>query len=203
MAALAGVVVNDAEVDDRGIGVVGGSILLSATPPLSNPPDSLPRVSSAEFKLGMRQVATPTAIATSNWQGERAGLTVSSFCSLNSDPPRMLVCVSRTAGAYPFIEQGGSLAINVLARHHDALALRFASGDACAGEARFESGHWGVLKTGAPILMDSVVTFDCCVLTIHQTDTHGMVIADVVDVRCEGSEEPLVYRDGKFVTVEH
>ncbi len=156
-------------------------------------------ITPAEFKRGMRQIATPTAIATSSWNGEPAGLTVSSFCSLNSAPPRMLVCINRSAGAFPLLAEGRNLGLNVLATHHQALAMQFASSD--NRPQRFEMGDWGTIMTGAPILLDSVVAFDCRVVSIHEMDTHGIVIADVVGMLCASSDVPLLYRDGKFVTI--
>ncbi len=158
-------------------------------------------ITPAEFKRGMRQIATPTAIATSSWNGEPAGLTVSSFCSLNSAPPRMLVCINRSAGAFPLLSEGRNLGLNVLATHHAGLAMHFGSADK-RGAQRFELGDWGSIMTGAPILLDSLVAFDCRVVSIHDKDTHGIVIADVVGMLCAGGDAPLLYRDGKFVTVE-
>lgn len=157
-------------------------------------------VDAAEFRSGMRGIAAPVALATTRGPHGPAGLTVTSFCSLSADPPRMLVCVNRDSSTYPVIAGARVLALNVLASQHEALAMRFASGDACRGRARFDEGRWTRLRTGAPVLEDTLVGFDCRVVRIHEEGTHGIIVGDVVATTGSGEGSPLLYRNGHFVT---
>lgn len=158
-------------------------------------------VSSAVFKEGMRRLALPTALVTTAHEGERGGLTVSSLCSVSTEPPRILVCVNTGAGAYPLLRASRVLAVNVLGEEHDALCMRFASGETCRGEARFAAGDWAEGSSGAPLLGDALVSFDCEVVEIHESATHAIVIADVIGVAGDPSAMPLLYRDGAFARV--
>ncbi|MDZ7809109.1 MAG: flavin reductase family protein [Arhodomonas sp.] len=157
-------------------------------------------VDARDFKQGMRALAAPVALATTVSEEGPAGLTVSSFCSLSAEPPRMLICVNRDSSAYPAIAASRVLALNVLALHHHGLALRFASGDACRGAERFAEGDWRRRDTGAPVLADALVSFDCRVTRIHEEGTHGVVIADVIAAEARREQPPLLYRDGRFLT---
>ncbi|MQM39937.1 NADH:FAD oxidoreductase [wastewater metagenome] len=157
-------------------------------------------VDGAEFRSGMRGIAAPVALATTRGPDGPAGLTVSSFCSLSVDPPRILVCINRDSSAYPVIAGRRVLALNVLAAHHETLAMRFASGDACRGEARFAAGRWAPLRTGAPVLEDALVGFDCRIVRVHEEGSHGIIVGDVVATTGSGATSPLLYRDGHFVT---
>lgn len=152
-----------------------------------------------EFRQGMRQLATPVALATTCSDGERAGLTVSSFCSLSAEPPRLLLCVNRQSATFPLLRVGGVLALNVLRQGQQELAMRFASGRACPGERRFAEGKWQTLVTGAPVLADSLVVFDCSIVSIQDSATHGVVIADILAMTHAEGEAPLLYRDGGFL----
>ncbi|WP_240466305.1 flavin reductase family protein [Arhodomonas sp. KWT] len=158
-------------------------------------------VDAAEFRGGMRGIAAPVALATTRGPDGPAGLTVTSFCSLSANPPRMLVCVNRDSSTYPVIADARVLALNVLASQHEALAMRFASGDAaCRGRARFDEGRWTRLRTGAPVLEDALVGFDCRAVHVHEEGTHGIIVGDVVATTGSGESSPLLYRDGHFVT---
>ncbi|WP_440996160.1 flavin reductase family protein [Arhodomonas sp. SL1] len=157
-------------------------------------------VDATTFKQGMRAMAAPVALATTASDTAPAGLTVSSFCSLSAEPPRLLVCVNRGSSAYPVLGATRTLALNVLATHHQALAMRFASGDACRGAERFAEGAWTGGETGVPVLADAVVSFECRITGIHEEGTHGIIIGDVVAARTEPAQAPLLYHDGRFVT---
>ncbi|PKO57819.1 MAG: flavin reductase [Betaproteobacteria bacterium HGW-Betaproteobacteria-13] len=158
------------------------------------------RVSSEAFKGGMRRVAQGVAIASLARGSERAGLTISSFSSLCADPPRMLACISKTAGAFPLLQRGGNLAINVLAEGQEALALRFSS-SSVKGDARFEVGRWETGESGAPVLDDALSVFDGRIKDIVDAGTHVIAVIDVLAVSGQGDKQALLYVDGRFATL--
>ncbi|NMT62716.1 flavin reductase family protein [Marinobacter orientalis] len=145
----------------------------------------------------MRQLAASVALATTVQNNRPAGLTVSSFCSLSTEPPRILVCVNKNSATYQSLKIGAPLAVNVLAHGQNALAMRFAS-SRHSGESRFAEGSWSTLVSGAPVLADCLTTFDCDIAEVHDGGTHGIVVADVLALAEPGCREPLLYCDGGF-----
>ena len=156
-------------------------------------------LSADEFKLGMRQLTLPVAVITVHSDAQRNGLTASSFCSVSVDPPRILVCVGKNASAHRQLTVGEGIGINVLASEQLDYALRFAS-KAFHGEQRFEKGNWHPLKSGAPMLEGSAVSFDCVVDQIIDDTTHSIVTATVVAVE-RSESDCLLYRNGAAVSV--
>lgn len=154
-------------------------------------------LSAEAFRRGMRRLALPTAVVTTAHDGVRGGLTVSSLCSVSTEPPRLLVCINTAASAFPLLRASGVLAVNMLAEGQGAQCMRFGS-SRCSGEARFAEGRWETARTGAPLLADALASFDCRVVEMHESATHAIVIADVVELRTAPDAMPLLYRDGAF-----
>jgi flavin reductase (DIM6/NTAB) family NADH-FMN oxidoreductase RutF len=155
-------------------------------------------VSAQAFKEGMRCLAAGVTIVTTIHDGVRSGLTATAVTSLSADPPQVLVCVNRSAGAHDLIHRGSRMCVNVLSRAHQHLAARFAGQDGVFGPERFDMGRWETLKTGAPVLADALASFDCIVTERIQASTHTIFIGRVVDVRARPKAKPLVYASGTY-----
>jgi len=156
----------------------------------------LKQVDGALFKEGMRQLTAGVTIVTTAIGNEHRGLTATAVCSLSAEPPTLLACVNREAGAHDPTLQSRVFCVNLLAAHHRDLAALFANPDNV--EERFESGEWGVLESGAPVLMDSLASFDCILGQTMRADTHTVLTGRVQAVRLDGSLEPLLYSRGAF-----
>ena len=57
-------------------------------------------VNSDDFREGMRQLAAGVTIVTTSIGDQRIGLTATAVCSLSAEPPMLLACVNREAGAH-------------------------------------------------------------------------------------------------------
>lgn len=168
-------------------------------------PDGAPESVNAEaFRQGMRRLAAGVTIVTTIHDGQRSGLTATAVTSLSVDPPQLLVCVNRTAGAHDLIRRGARLCVNVLSHTatHEKLAARFAGQGGVTGPDRFKAGKWIVLKSGAPVLVDALVSFDCIVTERIEASTHSIFIGRVIDVRFRAKARPLVYASGTFARLE-
>ena len=150
-----------------------------------------------KFKEGMRQLTAGVTIVTTAIGKERRGLTATAVCSLSAEPPTLLACVNREAGAHDPTLQSRVFCVNVLAAQHLELASHFASPNKTAVE-RFARGRWGTLETGAPVLMDSLASFDCILGQIMRADTHTVLTGRVQAVRSDDQLEPLLYSRGAF-----
>lgn len=161
----------------------------------------LESVAANDFKRGMRRLVAGVTIVTTIHDGERSGLTATAVTSLSADPPQLLVCVNRTATAHDLIHKGAKLCVNLLDQHHQLLASRFAGADGIHGEGRFDIGQWTALTTGAPVLADSIASFDCIVGETVDSATHTIFICRVVAVAARESGTPLLYESGGYRSV--
>lgn len=157
-------------------------------------------VDSRTFKDGMRRLAAGVTLVTTHGPQGRGGLTATAVCSLSADPPRLLACVNHSASCHDAIAASERFCVNVLALTHQALARRFAD-PTIRGEERFAEGHWTTFATGAPVLADALVAFDCRVADRLQSGTHTVFIGDVAAIHAGPDAPPLLYMDGGFSTL--
>jgi flavin reductase (DIM6/NTAB) family NADH-FMN oxidoreductase RutF len=150
------------------------------------------------FKAGMRHLAAHVClITTAGPGGARRGLTATAVCSVSADPPTLLCCVNRQIAPFAAIRESGIFAVNVLGVNDRDLAEHFAG--EIQGEARFETGVWNTLSTGAPVLESALATFDCRLTRLEEVATHGILFGEIQAVRSRGSStEPLLYVHGTF-----
>ncbi|WP_424139179.1 flavin reductase family protein [Roseomonas chloroacetimidivorans] len=87
----------------------------------------------------------------------------------------------------------GILCVNTLSGVQQDISAVFAGATKCPVEERFETGRWGTLLTGAPVLEDAVVSFDCRIADLVEKGTHTVFFAEVVAVRHSGQDAGLVY----------
>jgi flavin reductase (DIM6/NTAB) family NADH-FMN oxidoreductase RutF len=148
------------------------------------------------FVQGMRQLAASVTIVTTMVGEVRNGLTATAVCSLSAEPPTLLACVNRSASAHDPTLQSRVFCVNVLAQQHLELAMQFSSSKRL--DERFTTGQWGTLESGAPVLMDSLVSFDCVLGETLRADTHTVLVGRVQAVRYNPELEPLLYWRGQF-----
>lgn len=152
-------------------------------------------VSDEQFKAAMGSLASGVTIVTaSDEAGAAYGLTATAFTSVSRQPPQCLVCIAKSAEAYPVIVRSGRFAVNLLTEAQSALATRFA----LTGADKFQGIRWHVSPvTGCPLLADALATIECDVATMHEEADHGLFVGllRAVDVR-DGA--PLVYFRGGY-----
>lgn len=161
-------------------------------------------VSAEEFKQGMRRLGGAVNIVTASHEGTWSGLTATAVTSLSAEPPRLLACVNRQGATYDIISKGRTLGINVLGVQHRDLAMRFAGMSDEPETERFGGDQWTAGVTGAPLLSDALVCFDCEVENIMDVGSHGIVIGNIRDVRVPhaGPVSPLCYIDGEWASLD-
>ena len=151
----------------------------------------------AVFRDAMRQLASGVCVVTSGSGRDRAGLTATSVSSLSSDPPTLLVCVSRTSPGCRFLSAYGAFAVNVLAADQQEIADSFAGGSGLIDTDRFHHGLWLAMPGGAFYLAGSVAVFDCEPEERIERHTHAIVIGRVKRVLVgDGSGALVSWRGG-------
>src|SRR4051812_36442231 len=131
----------------------------------------------------------------------RAGFTATAVCSVSDQPATLLVCVNRRSQVTPILDTNRVLCVNTLRAGSDTVADVFAGRSKCTMAERFNTGSWGELATGAPVLTDAVVACDCRVIEIKSVATHNVVFVGVVAVRLGRPGAALVYHERRFKAV--
>src|ERR687884_1670522 len=119
-------------------------------------------VDPQQFKLGMRTLAGAVNIITSMNAGHRYGMTATAVCSATAEPPTVLVCINKLASTHNAVAKSKVFCVNVLRADDWQLSTTFSGGQ--TGDTRFKNGNWTRLATGAPVLIDALVSFDCRVV---------------------------------------
>ncbi|MBS7540317.1 flavin reductase [Ancylobacter lacus] len=155
-------------------------------------------VSRELYRSGMAKLPAAVNIITSLGEAGRCGFTASAVCSVTDSPPTLLVCVNRTNQSHKAIAASRVLCVNTLAGpHHEALSMAFAGGVKNMDE-RFAAGDWTTLVTGAPVLAEATVAFDCRVTHMAEVGTHDVVFCEVLGIHEGGAAEGLVYFGRRF-----
>jgi len=155
-----------------------------------------------DFRAAMREMAGAVSIIAAGCGSHRRGMTATAVCSLSAQPPALLVCVNKDTECHKAILEHGAFSVNVLGADAEPLANRFAGRDGSRGLERFAAGRWGALSTGAPVLHDAVSVFDCTLRQSFDGGTHSVFIGDVASVATQAGQAALVYRGGRFATVD-
>lgn len=150
------------------------------------------------FLEAMSQLPGPVSLVTTGDGAKRMGLTVSALCSLSADPPSLLVCVNKDAGAHKELLARRVFGVNVLRPMQKEIATLFTQ----KGIDRFANGEWVRRSTGAPLLSTALIAFDCMVEKAIDGFSHTIFIGTVCDIILprENAAECLVWHQRRYRT---
>jgi flavin reductase len=153
-------------------------------------------VDAEQFKAGMRTLAGAVNIITSVNAGHRYGMTATAVCSASAEPPTVLACINKLASTHGAVAKSKAFCVNVLRAEDWALSTTFSG--AQSGELRFQPRDWTHLATGSPVLIDSLVSFDCRVVKSLVHGTHTIFLGQVEQVLLGKKGKPLLYSEGQY-----
>ena len=163
--------------------------------------DKLLAISPQDYRDAMSHFAGAVNVVTTDGEAGRRGVTVSAAVSISDDPPTVVVCLNRNRAENLWFQANGCFAINTLTQNHLGLARAFAGEDHLSMSDRFALSKWTRLETGAPILPDARMAFDCVVTDIQSVHTHYMVFGRVV-ASSDGNRDPaLLYIDRGYQSI--
>ncbi|WP_410210394.1 flavin reductase [Aquirhabdus sp.] len=145
----------------------------------------------ADFKNAMSLLTGAVNVITTAGVSGRYGFTASAVCSVTDTPPTLLVCMNKASRSHIHFIENKILTVNVLGAHHQHISNVFSS--KMSSEERFEHGIWTALQTGAPVLDDSLVSFDCQIEQIQEVGTHAIFICRIVAIQQNQHDQGLVY----------
>ena len=161
-------------------------------------------VEQQTYRDAMARLGAAVSVITSSGPAGRCGVTASAVCSVTDDPPTLLVCLNRLSDSNEAFKVNGILCVNTLAASQEALSPLFAGLTDVPAARRFETGTWTTLDTGAPVLADAVVSFDCRVAQVTEVGTHTVFFCEVQAIQSAKAHEGLIYfgRSYHRITVE-
>jgi flavin reductase len=146
----------------------------------------------AQFIEAMSHIVSGVSIVTTDGPAGRFGLTVSSFCSLDADPPMVLVCVNQRSPLLQAIIQNRVLAVSILAESQAELADAFAGRPQSGAAYDFGRAGWTSGETNSPLLEGAVAVFDCDLAGHYEAATHVIFTAKVRRSTLD-PQTPLLY----------
>ncbi len=146
------------------------------------------------FKHALSQFASGVTVVTTVHEGQRFGLTASSFSSLSLHPPLVLVCLARKAVTHGVIERSGVFAVNVLGARQLEFGLRFA-GLVPGLKDRFEGIETAAAATGSPLLPGVLSWVDCRLWNRYEGGDHSIFVGEVIDLAATTADTPLLYHN--------
>ena len=111
------------------------------------------------FRDAMANLAAAVNVITTDGAHGKAGFTATAVCSVTDSPPTLLVCVNRNASVYEAFKGNGAVCVNTLGNGQEALSNAF--GGKTPQAERFLAGTWRSGVSGAPLLEQAKVSFDC------------------------------------------
>lgn len=135
-----------------------------------------------------------TVVTATGKDGTKVGLTANSFTSVSMDPPLLLVCPARTASSMAVLHEVEHFAVNVLHIGQQNVSNTFAM----SKEDRFAQTEWEVWETGAPIVSNSLASFECRKYAEYDGGDHVILVGEVTRVRFAPQRDPLLYFRGKY-----
>lgn len=144
-----------------------------------------------EFRDAMSRLGAAVTVLTTDGPAGRHGMTASAVCSVTDTPPTLLVCVNRSNRSHAAFRANGVICVNVLAGRHRELSGLFSRPGAAD---RFAGTGWTSGATGAPVLKDAAVSFDCRISACHEEGTHSVLFCAVEAMEMgPGAPEGLIW----------
>ncbi len=153
-----------------------------------------PSIDIPSFRRCLGQFPTGVCIVSCIVDGEKLGMTMSSFNSLSLEPPLVLFSIAQSAKGLSLWERAQSYAINILTETQQQLSNRFAR----AGANKWE----GILccqgSDDAPVLTGTAGVIECIPYAKHDAGDHRLFILEVTSFQAFDERNPLIFCKGRY-----
>ena len=150
------------------------------------------------FRQAMRRVASTVNVISICVDGQPFGITATAVSPISMEPPSLLVCINRAAFVHAKMEDATHFGVNVLHRDQQDIASMFANRGQQA--LRFVTG-WENDCLTPPRLIDAQAAIRCRRIDSHAFGTHSIFIGQVEAVAVRDDVHPLLYLNGRYLSV--
>ena len=152
-------------------------------------------INPGEYRRALGCFATGVAVVTAlDADGNRVGMTISSFNSVSLDPPLVLWSIAADSLSYDVFMNTEHFAVNVLAIHQNDLSLQFAR----SGIDKFAGLDCRDGIGGVPILPEYAACFECCTEYRYDGGDHKIIVGRVLQFE-DRELDPLIFYRGHFL----
>jgi flavin reductase (DIM6/NTAB) family NADH-FMN oxidoreductase RutF len=149
-----------------------------------------------QFRDALGQFATGVAVVTSQVDGVKMAITVSSFNAVSLRPPLVLFSIARNVQSFNLWQRAETFAVMILQEGQGALSSKF---------ARSAGNKWHDIDvvpgvTGVPLLPTWLACFECTVYARYDGGDREILVGQVVNLQ-NGSRQspgPLVFYGGRY-----
>jgi flavin reductase (DIM6/NTAB) family NADH-FMN oxidoreductase RutF len=148
-----------------------------------------------EFRNALGRFATGVCVITTEVDGKPFGMTVNSFASVSLDPALVLWSLQKDSECAPLFEKVTRYGINILSQDQQDLSNQYAK----KGEHDLTEGSYRQGKSGAIVLKDAMVSFECELDAVHEGGDHLILVGKVHEMESHPAErDPLLFFSGKY-----
>lgn len=148
-----------------------------------------------KFLEAMSRGATFVTVLTTNGEGGRYGVTVSSMTSVSADgfAPTILACVHHKSPFAAAVLTNKNFCANILHESQHPVSDLFSGRHKTGHAERFDGLGWSKSGNGQPMIAGVTANFDCVLRTSVLWETHHVLIAHVLDVTLNEDPRALLY----------
>ena len=154
-------------------------------------------VDAEALRAAMRAWTSGVTIVTTAYEGERHGMTVSSFTSVSLKPPLIIISLQTASRTHELVSRAGAFGVTILSGGQRKISEQF-SGRLFDAVDRFDGLETETLQTGAPLIKGGLAYLDCRVTQSIPAGMNTLFLAEVVAARGYDHRQPLVYHDRKY-----
>ena len=134
-----------------------------------------------------------TIVTTTSADGEKIGMTASSFNSVSMDPPLILWSVTKSAHSSEIFRAAKHFCVHVLSTDQMETSNLFAT----RGADKFANIDHALDGRGVPVLAGCVSRFDCTTWATYEGGDHWIIVGEVDDLERTGAES-LLFHGGQY-----
>ncbi len=153
--------------------------------------------SSDEFRAALSRFPSGvTVVTTRDEEGRFHGITVSAFCSVSLEPPRVLICIEKSTGSHAALQWSSAFVVNMLSEQQRELSERFAS----QIENKFDSLEYGTGIDGIPVIPGCLVVLECRITNAYDGGDHSIFVGEVEKTAITDGD-PILYFRGDYRSI--
>jgi flavin reductase (DIM6/NTAB) family NADH-FMN oxidoreductase RutF len=149
-----------------------------------------------ELREVMRRFPAPVAVVTTEYEGERFGLTVGSLVSLSLEPPLVGISIGIESSSHEPIRRAGGWAVSLLGADQEHVAQHFAR----SGIPPLALWQGIDVRDGSqgPLLAGALGWLACRTIGAHEAGDHTIFVGAVEETELGSYGPALVYRGGEY-----
>ncbi len=154
-------------------------------------------IDKRKLRDAMGSFATGVCVVTTADGVAPLGMTINSFSSVSLEPPLVLWSIQYTSDCFDAFNNAQKFAINILSeeqQQHSAIYSR-------RSEHQLDAAHYSLGRTGAPVLRDSLATFECRTWARYPGGDHLILVGEVLALTTRPSGRALLFHRGQYAQI--